>query len=371
MTDEAIELEIRTVRLLFHLGYFSRQRVALKSYFHPERVDVTDIDAYGIKWDIDFSPRIVVSQCRTGHAKSQEKPANSILWLRGLKELMKASDAYLVMPSIPQRLKTFAHTNGLVPLDYPRLEELEKQLGISQGFGSFDSNAFQRRVDVWNEISKDPSRQFSSIYWFLVSDFWSMPNNIRIKRCIAYYEQLVKYGHLDRFPIQWLIFETVILFSVALLNFCHEVFAMSSQDRKKYVEVKMIEGLGTVEDEDKVLQYANALAASIVEEKTGQKVKLETSGMKMLAPSYTPMLIEIVERVVDKSELSINIPRLLDAFLYEFVLIKKTVDRNLLLKLFAMDAEKLELLVKLTKNTVRFLDREADSRPIFALLLTF
>jgi len=85
--DEATQLVYRTTRLFCNLGYFTRRRVPLKSYFFPEKSDITDLDVYGIKWDLDLTPKVVIGMCTK--TKKHATPANRILWLRGLKDFLE------------------------------------------------------------------------------------------------------------------------------------------------------------------------------------------------------------------------------------------------------------------------------------------
>ena len=168
MMEEDIQLEYRTTRLFYNLGYFARRRVPLKSYFFPEKSDITDIDVYGIKWDLDLAPKVVVGMCTTTKSKKHMDPANRILWLRGLKDFLGVSQTYLVMPRITPKFKTFAAINGVIPLDYERFNELEKQLNISDWQGFYALDNFARHVEYWHAVEKERKSEIKQHYCCLL-----------------------------------------------------------------------------------------------------------------------------------------------------------------------------------------------------------
>lgn len=369
MMDEDTQLEYRTTRLFYNLGYFTRRRVPLKSYFFPEKSDITDLDVYGIKWDLDLTPKVVIGMCTK--TKKHAAPANRILWLRGLKEFLGASQTYLVMPRITPKFKTFANENSVIPLDHERFSELEEQLKISGWEGFFALDNLTRHMKNWDSVKKEAKTETRHHYWFLVSHFWTMPNNIRIKRIITHAQDLIGHVSLDKPLHQWLLIESIILFSVALMGFCNELSPLSEGDRKKYVHVKMIEGIGTLEDQEKVLKTVRALVGSILEDYKLEMPSGLLSEIKIPPPSYTPQLTELLMRLLDKSSLSVEVPRFLDYWLYEYALRGKTVDQNRLLSIFKLNQEDMDILAKLSKNVARFLDTKSDQHEFLKPLLSY
>lgn len=371
MIDDGTRLEYKTTRLFFNLGYFTRRRVPLKSFFFPERSDITDIDIYGIKWDLDLTPKIVMGMCTTSKSKQHAAPANRILWLRGLKEFLGASQTYLVMPRITSKFKTFAIQNGVIPLDDRRFTELEKQLKISNWGGSYALDNFPRHIEYWNTTKSETNARIRHHYWFLVSDFWTMANNIKIKRVITHVEDLLKQISTKKPYHQWLLVESIILFSVALMGFCYDLSPLSETNRKKYVNVKMIEGIGTIEDQEKILKTVRALVGSILEEHNLKLPSGLLGEIKIPPPIYTEKLIELLERLLDKPYLSIHIPRFLDYWLYESAIRQSTIDQDRLLTIFKLSSEEMDILAKLSKNIVRFLDPKADQHEYLKPLLSY
>jgi len=275
------------------------------------------------------------------------------------------------MPRITSKFKTFATDNDVIPLDYERLEEMEKQLKISEWQGFYALDNFPRHLDFWNTTKKEPNTKIRHHYWFLVSDFWTMSNNIRIKRTITHVQNLLERVSLEGNYYRWLLIESIVLFSVALICFCHELSPFSETDRAKYVNVKMIEGIGTIEDQKKILKTIRALVGSIFDEHNLETPSGLLSEIKIPAPSYTPQLTELLMRLLDKPHFSIHVPRLLDYWLYENTIRQKAVTQDILSSIFKLNSEEIAILVKLSKNIIRFLDTRVDQHEFLEQLLSY
>lgn len=366
--EEGIYLEYRTIRLFNEMGYFSRRSIPLKHYFYPESIDITDIDAYGIRWNYDFSNDIIIAQCKSGRSKTERKSGNPILWLSGLKQLLQADRAYLIKSIISSKLLDFAINNGIIPIDVVRLNELEEQLNLSDWKSSYDITNYKRKIDYYKKI-KTRSNYVQDHYWFLVSDYWGVKTNLQIKRIINYVEKLLQ--NLTSIEHNWLLIESVILFSVSLINFCHEVSPYKKEDRENYIKISMIEGIGNIEDQEKILKITKSLISAYIKEYTGESVQYNSDDVKIPPPEYTDKLIELLTRLVDKPKLSIKIPHFLDYYLYESQINGKDVEKLELEKKYSCTSIELDILVKLSKNIIRFLDANADQRDIFKKLMAF
>jgi hypothetical protein len=74
------KLEYRVANIAFHQEYFVRRRVSVSALFYPDKVSVTDIDAFGIKFDSSLNRYTSIWECRTG----DEKSINDVIWLLGM-----------------------------------------------------------------------------------------------------------------------------------------------------------------------------------------------------------------------------------------------------------------------------------------------
>ena len=263
--DPAIILEYRVKKLLFYQGYFSRNHLTLRSYFYPDIVDVTDIDAVGIRFTPNFSPEVVVCECKSGDSNGT---VDRILWLAGLSEYFTASSSMIIRKAIPAKIKRFAQDVGITPIDYSRLMEIEKNNGIPATFlGSNDYEYYEPRIQQYYQNFKDDPH-LSKIYWFLRSRYWYSENSARVKQTITVLKMLSSNTKPE--AIRWLAYEASILFSLSLVYLCKELFPLTEKERPEYINNLLITGVGSPEYSKKVLSATYGLIASIEKEKTGK-----------------------------------------------------------------------------------------------------
>jgi len=363
-------LEFRSMRFFNNMGYFSRRGILLKHYFYPETIDITDIDVYGIKWRADFSNDIIIAQCKSGTSKTQKKTADPILWLNGLDRILPSRKAYLFKVNISSKLKDFANSHDIIPIDNPRLSEIEKQLDLEKWEGSYDIKNHEKIIEYYELIKKYPEK-FKEHYWFIKSDYWTLPYNIQIKKLIYYINNILNTLSYDKDEYKWMLIESVILFSVSIINFCYEVSLYNEDKREKYIEIKMIEGRNKIEDMERLMSYTKSIIISKVQEKTGELIKLDDNEFKIGTPEYTNKLIELISRLLSKPKLAILVPSFLDYFLYGVVINQREITSEALCDKFRLNKQELDVLAKLCKNIIVFLDINADRRQAFEKILNF
>jgi|GEM_PF-2440753 len=352
-------LEYRMQRLFFYLGYFTRRRITLKSYFYPEKSDITDLDIIGITFSNNFYPNVIIGECKSG---AKESTIDRILWISGLRRYFSSNQAFIARKHISQKIKDFAREMNVLAFDYNRIFELEKDLGIIDDWmGSHDLNYYQPRLKgYYQRISQE--NKLSRIYWFIRSEFWYTNNSIRLKKLITASEILSKYNRLIveaelREALKWLIYESAILFSVSVLYLCGEVFSLTSEERERYIDHKMMYGLVPPEETKKIIELAYKVVNAKVREKTGEGLPRSEMLMEIPIPSFTSNLIELVERLLAKPKQAVEIPRFLDIALYEYCLKDKEVDEKVLKRIFPHD---FNLILKLSKNILNFIIKNCN-----------
>lgn len=367
MIDEGIYLEYRVMRLFNEMGYFSRRGIPLKHYFYPETIDITDIDVYGITWNNDFSTNTIIAQCKSGRSKTERKTANPIMWLSGLKKFLKSDRAYLVKVYITTKLIDFALKNDIIPIDVTRLNNLEEKLNLVEWNGSYAINNYKLQKEYHKEIQKD-TKKIKNHYLFVTSDYWGLSSNLQIKKFITYINNLLTTLSLETDTYQWLLIESVVLFSVSLLNFCKEISPYNTSDREQYIKICMIEGISNIEDQEKILKITQSLISAYIKEKTGESITFDQN-IQIPPPDYTEKLTELIERLISRPTLSVKIPHFMDYYLYETKIKNKIVEKSTLQQKYNLNVHEVDILAKLCKNIIRFLDPNADQRKAFDSIL--
>jgi hypothetical protein len=357
--DNGILAEYRIVRLIIHSNYFARRSIPLRNYLYPDRLDITDIDVLGIRYNIDFTTTKIMVDCKSGLSgrSSDSKPANRILWLSGLKNFLNYDLAYFYKPNINPVMKDFALRNEVVPIDETKLNELEARMGLVDVWqGSYNLKMDNVMMEYYNSIKNIAN--LKNLYWFLRIEFWTLPCNLQLKRCMNYIERLFNEIHLSKYE-RYLLIELYILTTVALLNICRDTYPYTNYERELWITNKMIEGLGTIDQQGKILSLMKMICETKIEEVTGQKVPICIDGYRNQPPDYTEDLISLIGRLMDKAEYSVELPRFLDFFMFEYVFFDKDINKLYLNSFFNRD---LDILAKLAKNIIKFLDPLSESR---------
>ena len=340
----------------------------MRNYFYPDGLDITDIDVLGIRYNVDFSTTKIMADCKSGLSgrSSDNKPANRILWLSGLKKFLDFDLAYFYKPNINHVMKDFALKNGVIPIDGVKLTELETKMGIASVWqGSYDINMHGIILDNYQHIRNISN--LKNLYWFLRIEFWTLSCNLQIKRCMNYIERFFNKDSLSEYE-KYLLIELYVLSTVALLNICRDAYPYTEAERELWITNKMVEGLGTIEQQGKILLLMKQICETKIEEVTGQKVPIYIDGYRNQPPDYTEDLIRLIGRLMDKAEYSIELARFMDFFMYNYILEDKEVNKLYLKILFTKD---LDLIAKLAKNIIRFVDPLSGSREMNKKLIEY
>lgn len=348
------ELEFRIQRFFFYLDYFTRRSIPIRNYFFPEKVDLTDLDVIGINHSFDFKPKMIICECKTGHS---HKSYDRILWLSGLKHYINANEAFFFEEKASRMKKLFANANEIKLLDLERIAEIEHDLEINDYKGSNKLEMIQLNKQIYDLIKSESHTDYSKHFWFLKSNYWLEQNNIRLKQCINYMVLLMK-REINDIHKQFLYIETIILFSVALLDFINELFSLSESDRLLHTKIALKEGIVSIDHQEKILTLMRQMVKQIVKEECGKTPRLD-SLKEIPLPEYTDDLIDLIERLIANPIISSKIPRFLDYIFYETVLFENKITKENISALFRVNTD---LLVKLSKNIVRFLDENLKDR---------
>ncbi len=366
--NEGALLEYRVSRLFFRNGYFTRTSLKLKSDSYSEPVDITDIDVLGIKYDTDFTPTVMMAECKSG---ANDKPLAQIIRLRGLIDLFNFSRGYLVKSKVSTKIKQYAIKNKITPLDYARLDELEQILDLNEHWEGSYAKCNYDRLNEYHGDSLRRQDNLKNIYWFLKIDFWSLPSHLQIKKVMNVSAELTKKCSFNAKNYElWLLGESAILLSLAILNFCNELYPLTENERKIYTENKMLEGLEgmTRDTQNQLIQLMQTYAQEKVKEACGKALSLNNQDLTLPLPTYTQDLNEVTSRIISRPDIAIHIPRFLDYFIYQFILADNDVDKEDLELLFPVD---IDILAKMSKNIVKFMKSDIENIDLFNKLMAF
>lgn len=368
--EEGFLLEYRIQRFLFHKGYTTRRSLPLKSYFYPDEIDLTDIDVYAIKFDEDFNETVLITECKSGTSKNV-KAFDRLLWLRGLMYYLHIPNGMIfIQKKLSLNAKKFAHDNNIIPINPEWFDKIEKEMNLCGDWrGSYSIHHHTKMIKYYNDIKKSPDN-LSRYYWFLKIKFWLLPPSIQIKEIKRGYEEFSKKCLINKDYEHWILCESIVLISIAALKFCKELYPLVENERKEWIKIKLMEGIDfSIEKQEKTLEYIKMYIEHKIYELTGKKTTISKEEFRIPPPEYTDNLIELMNRLLKNPKYSTQIPRFLDFITFEYILNDKNIDRAELAQLFPeID---LDLLAKMSKNLIRFLDPQIESRKVMNKLLSF
>ena len=356
--------EYRIQRLLFHRGFFARRNLTIRSYFYPDSVDVTDIDVLGIRFSDNFHPEVTICECKSGRTNGT---VDRILWMNGLSHYLSADNCVFARPRIKAKIKNFANELGVIPVDSSLLIEMEKNNEIpDEWIGSFDYKYYESRIPkYYTSIRRDP--KLSKVYWLLRSRFWFDNNITRLKKSLTGLDILVNHNETE--AQRWLLFESCILLSISIIWLCHEAHPFTSKERSDYIKDMLTTGLGSKENAKKLLDATYGVLFALMKEKGVEPSIVDYEHLRLIPPNYSQSLIDLIERFNHRPKETVQIPRFLDLFCYEFLFKGNKIDEDKLKEFFPNN---IDLIAKLSKNIVRFVtDNKKISEKIFEPLLNF
>jgi len=350
--NEGEALEYRVGNVAFCQGYLSRRRIPVRQVFYPDRVDVSDIDVLGIRFDSNFGKHMALWECKAGLA---DGTVDRILWLLGLSQYSKAEFKGIVRPKVPDRVKLFATSMGVEVWDYEVLAHNEKIFGAASPIGYNNPTVYyQREIDNYRTI-RDVDR-LSKAYWYLKATFWFEPAETRIKRtltAISYCQEEV--NSLKKEIAQAakdLLCEGMVLTSVAVLDFAGQLSSWRATSHlKEQVSQRLTSGLGTEAERNEIIQAALEYTTAM---KGAKARRTPPTPLQVPPPKYTEPLVDLMDRFYERPTVAQRVPRLLDLLTYESIIPGKEVDKSRVKLFFGEDVE---ILAKMSKNVVTFLER--------------
>src|SRR5688572_23862871 len=102
-------LEARVQRLFMCQGAFAERGLFIRAARGESRL-VTDIDVISHDYNINFHHRRIYAECKGGQNIAT---LDRVVWIRGLKEMVGAEFAYLVLDHCDPNSTQFARSHGV------------------------------------------------------------------------------------------------------------------------------------------------------------------------------------------------------------------------------------------------------------------
>lgn len=327
-------LEYRGFRLLQKYGYLVRRNYSISTSAGLHQI--TDVDILGLKYEVGFTKKVFIIECKN---RKRTVPIDRILWLRGLKEIIGAQLASLIVPNVKWDIKDYGYKRGIKVIDFVNFDSLETALNVdkSEFFGLGDYRYYEPLYSQWQSMLSSQNRLHIT-YNFLSTEARNINPYKGINRLFSEMQWLM--SSLDGsnkarsdFSL-FLLYEIVILMAVYLLQICEYCQILNQSERQEYLNKSLTYVDWNKEKAENLLLSSWKVAARLSKEQLGKEIQIPKEFNTFPRPEFTDGIIEVVERFCKYPNSSIHVIEFLDMLLYEYLFKQKQIDDTWLKSFF-------------------------------------
>jgi len=337
-------LEYRIRRILYHMGYFVKGGIILRTSLDNQPEDITDLDVLGILINKNFSSSNIWADCKAGKAK----PLERITWLNGIKAYFKLDEIIFVKKGIRLNIKEFARKQSIQVLDTNIIDKLEKIYCIDKNDyrGSWDHKTQTETLKLFQQIDVYNKQSIKRMVDFINCEYWSLDNYRRVKKSITAMKQLAE---IIKLPItskqlvgaKWAIYENITLFMLATLNICKEIYYLEENNKKEIIYKNLSSGVLSERQSEEFVNASYRLAYSLIKSQIPDfNEKINPPKYEAKPPIYFDAYHSLILRITNNPLEFYDILRFLDIVLMEYDLKSKSISKTELEKIFS-DYDKL------------------------------
>jgi len=301
------DLECRVARLLNREGAFVRKRVDITRWL-AAWVQITDIDVLRYEFGADLSVRRTVVECKSGEAKSAPKEVDRLFWLHGVRTLVGAESALLVVDKQPtERVRWVADTLKVDAQGIDDVARREDTIGIATNadWGAHDPEYVRTEERIFRSVKDDP--ELKPAIWFFRSEFWFLDPTVALKRTVALIESLSKrlvdsLPHDEAESIRWLIADGTVCFILAATQLAGMAIKLPLAEFRTVMTERMSEGLASAAQLKELSNAVDRYVLGIFKE-VGIPPHISVKALGAFYPTpppYLEPLLEVLERFGEK-----------------------------------------------------------------------
>lgn len=346
--------EVRVAQAWFWDGYYVRRGIDLQHRFGGEVSTVTDLDVLGFAFDASLGGHKRIGEVKTGTNKSTPKPLDRALWMCGLRELVGAQDsevttAYPISATVRDICRRMGTT--LQHLDDLPAREERLQIGRVADCGSQGDTIALQLKQIQAFAKNDP--RLDRAYWFLTSEVWFLDPFDALKRTLGLIREFGPLWPPDSNQdatraFRWFFAEAVSISTLNLVIIAGEANTMSAQMFKNIATARLASGdvpfYAMRKIAERVDDYVAKLLGSI-----DAPADVRTSAMGAflpVPPEYTEPILELISRLASEANLTSQLPRQMDALIFERLVRRRDIAPELTARLgLSDDTERLIRLI--------------------------
>ena len=311
--DKDFEQKIKMQKIFWSMGMWTRIDIPIVIYEDDRQNDkikkhyITDIDVYSEFIQKDFLIEKSIADCKSGN---NVKIFERLFWVKGVKEYLQASQAYLVKKNISSKAKIFMPKIDIIGVDSQTLPELEK---------IYHTNAVPLYTkEYYMEIDKIISQyenEYKKIYDYLSTRYWFTESNVSMKVVLSMLKKRDFYKLLDsdNKNHRFLLMEICIMFARTIISCCRYVLTRDVLNLEQSVTEYIHGGIdGFNSKMSMVREINNELKDVLYDIQLGNSV--------LIQPAYFKDLVKLIANIIGEANNIKDILRYMEIMQHEIVL---------------------------------------------------
>ncbi len=319
-------LEARVAQLWFWEGFYSRSAVDLTRHFHPEPLQVTDLDLLAVDLNPQLTPRKYIGEVKSGTGKNAPKALDRLIWLRGLRGLVEAESGELTIASPPSdRVREVARSLGLVAQSVRDFERREHEAvkGVDDT-GAHGVAALELKLRVASICRNDPDLERA--FWFLRSGVWFLEPFTATKQTIEILRRMTRRWDAqlqddESVALRWILAESVSVLTLNMVMIAGLSLTLERSLFSQFVSDRLAEGLVPMVQmrriSDSIDKYVNGVLSA-----ANVPADVRTSAIGAFLPEppdWAEPLAEVAWRMGRSAIQARSLPRQIDLLVHERV----------------------------------------------------
>jgi hypothetical protein len=319
-TEKDLSLKLRTMRYLWHLGYFVRRNVDLVEYGFEKARTYTDIDVLGVKMDESLFSAYVVCDCKSGiTVKTPER----LFWLSGVMTYFGADEGLFIRNTMMEsKYLALSRRLRIAPVSTLELSDLEKTYAIpDRFFGPFCEEQGNTEA-IFSELKKE----VPLVHDYILKRYWKDTPSQQIVTLISHCHKIKEIRRLEDFKQTFVLAYAFSLLSLSTLQLAKTVLMIPSDQREMVAKYELLGGEEALADRTKLMgRFYDFMVNEILQRYKEKFPVTKSQFLESLLPEYSKHFADLMLRFCQNPASSIFVPRMMDLLAFEFALNNRKV----------------------------------------------
>jgi hypothetical protein len=321
-------LEARVQRLFMCQGAYAERDLFMRAGPGESKM-VTDIDVVAHEYSVNFQHRRTYAECKGGKNKSA---LDRVIWIRGVKEVIAADNAYLVLDHCDPSTVRFARSQSIDILQASSLETLEEALRISPDFwpGRCNLRSYSTIGTYFKKLPARPAPESVESWLKRAQEVWleSSALTFTYGRLNALLGMLKECEDLpvdpafrphDSTAVVYAASALLVRLSQYVLFIASDTLAMTQAERVEYLSDRLVSGSLDIGQSRQILRSALHMVNAQLSVAGLQAPASWNIDSMLTPPSYTRPLATVVDRVIRDGHKSAMLPLAMELRMFGYI----------------------------------------------------